>query len=310
MCDMKILPSKFALLIALMDSSPYEPERITAREKAAKIAERNGWSFEAALSATPRVKPRDLPPTRAETYAAEAGAVAARAKQEAKLRKQHAKLARLIETYGSLDEALAPCWRERILTVAVARWRVACPAPNQRWTESLDGSIEGMSSRVRRAISKAYPLPVTFAEAKIELDYWNKRDYELGLIADPEDPLSNIRLDLVASHRREIIQELVTFRLSISTLQELEQRVVEISKMDDEPTRCEWNRVRGDIVKLAARERDDGPMDRAFSVAERVRIELRRDKERSDREIARILGVSPTTVGKVRCQMNAPRTKP
>jgi len=158
---MKLLPPKFAQIIALMDSSCYEHERITAREKATTLANKHGLSFEDALRATPRANPRDLPSTRAEVYAAETAAAAARAKQEAKQREQRAKLAPLIELYGSIDAALAPCWRERLLVDAVARWRVAFPAQNQRWTMTLDGvdSIGRMPDHVRRAVSLAYPLP-------------------------------------------------------------------------------------------------------------------------------------------------------
>ena len=57
------------------------------------------------------------------------------------------------------------------------------------------------------------------------------------------------------------------------------------------------------VAWLAAREREGGQPERPFGVADKVRMELQRDKERFDREIARIVGCSPTTVGRLRREM-------
>ncbi len=301
---------KFELIVALMDGSLFEHERITARERATKLAEAHGLTFEDALGSISRAKPRDPPPTRATAYVAEQRAASERAKQEARQREQRARLAPLIKLYGSIDAALAPCWREQRLLDAVAHWRVTQPHPNQRWTSSVDGarSTIDITARVRRALCSAYPLPPTFADARIECDYWKKREEELGLITeDPEYPSQDTHLDMVAQMRQCIVSDLVCHSYVVSTLQELEQRVAAISELDNQPSACEWDRICLDIALLADREREGGHLKRPFSVAHKVRMELQRDKERSDREIARIVGCSPTTVGHLRRKMNLAR---
>ena len=306
----RTLPRKFEQIVALMDDSLFEHERITARERATELAEKHGWRFEEALRSIPRAKPRDPPPTRADAYAADALAAAERERQEARQREQQARLAPLIKLYGSIGAALAPCWRERLLLDAVARWRVAWPRPDQRWTLSVDGASSTMDTpdRVRRALSSAYPLPPTFADARIEYNYWKTRDKELGLILnDSTDISKETHLDLVAWMRQRIVSNLYYHGLAAATLQELEQRAIAISEMDSQPLPREWDRVCSDIAFLAARERDDGQLHRTFRVVDRIRAELQRDKERFDREIARIVGCSPTTVGRVRRETNMAR---
>ena len=304
------LPRKFEQIVALMDGSLFEHERITARERATEFAKKHGWTFEDALRSISRAKPRDPPHTRAEAYAAEELAASQRAEQEARQREQRARLAPVIKLYGSIYAALAPCWREQLLLDAVARWRVAQPWPNQRWTYTIDGDCfpMKMSNRVRRALSSAYPLPLTFADARLEYEYWRRRNEEIGMILDdPEKPSRDTHLDVIAYLRQRIVSDLICHGYAVSTLQELEQRVAAVSEVGNQPLGCEWNRICRDIALLAAREREGDQSDRIFGVADKVRMELQRDKERSDREISRIVGCSPTTVGRLRRKINLAR---
>jgi len=302
----RTLPSKFELIVALMDGSTFEPQRVSAREAATKLAEQHGWQFDDALRATLRAKPRDLPPTRAQASAA---AEAVRIEAERERARQQAwqiKTGPLIKLYGSFEAALEPCWRERALIAAVAPWRVAMPAPNHRWTESLDGnsSDEVKSVAIIRALKRAYPVPATFGEAKNEHDYWIARRKELALLLqhDPNS-LYTENLDIVVVARQNIVSELFLYKLRVDSLQELHQRcsaIISSGSLSDE----KMEGLHADIAVLAARELDRSQLDRRRDVVAEIKLEFERDKGQSARAVARAVRCSPTTVCRVRRQVD------
>ena len=300
------LLAKFAAVVALMDGSSYPHERITAREKAERIAEDLGMPFETALLMVRHRNPCPLPPTRAEAEAEIAAARAAADAEEGRRQARDAALVDLTALYGSLDVAEAPCWRERALVDAVARWRVTHPAPYDRWTYTIAGGTfeHKLPDDVRRAIRRAVPWPESFAEARAEIAYWKLRAGEYALLFDEVIEDGNLeRLDLVVQMRADMIYKLIAHDLEVQTVYDLEQKVDAITETGG-PDEGEWTATCEAIHRLANSERAGVGNGIPSSVASRVRSELRRDEERkenrSDRAIARLLGCSPTTVGKMR----------
>ena len=302
------LPPKFARIVALMDGSTFEHERINARRSAERLAEDYGWTFEEALRVTIRSKPRD-PPTRAEAEAATRAMHAKAERESARLRERRSKLDPLITLYGSFEAALAPCWREQALFRAVAQWRVTSPAPDDRWTRTLDNNTDpiNLAPKVIHALRQAYILPCTFAEAKSECDYWMRRTAEMKLLRRVDgDPYSYEALDLVPLARYCIVLKLALQGLLVENLQELQQRYDMVMEEDDFDLE-HYEAIRKDIKRLAARELERSKFSSKRDVALEIRLALEKNKDQFDRVISRAIGCSPTTVGRVRRQMEKER---
>lgn len=226
---------------------------------------------------------------------------------------------------GGRDGVMAPCSREKLLRAAVARWSVAHDAPNERWTRSLSGWTSDslprhMPPEIRRAVETAYSLPITVAGALAELEYWQRRGFEIASMRGldgqvvPDDIEPSHHLDLPAYARAIVVRRLVEHGLRAVNIQ-------------DALTRAEYWRAhsgRGSWVEAAiladlrhlagidraARGQDgqDGDMGQPthFRTASERREEVIRllsdpaMADLPDREIARRVGVSPQTVGNLR----------
>ena len=109
-------------------------------------------------------------------------------------------------------------------------------------------------------------------------------------------------LDLVAQMRMDMVYKLMSIHLQVRSADDLELRINVIKELGG-PDGEEWDAVCEAVRSLAASERASMDAGASTSMADRVRLELHRDEKRSDRAIARLLGCSPTTVGKVRRTM-------
>ena len=285
-----------------MDGSNFEHERITSREKATRVAEDHGWTFQNALASITRVRARELPPTRAEADAAEKAKRVAAAAEDAKVREWELSLEPLIKLYGSREAAFAPCRREQALLASVVRWHVAMPSPNGRWTKTLDGSSTHVvrSALVLEALKNAYPLPTTILLAKFEHDYWIARGRELAMLRRMDEQAPVRALDIVAIARLRLVDQLLRHGIRADSAQELDIRCGIV--LSNHPTRKELDAVREDAALLARRESDRARFGERRDVSLAVRIALANERyaKFGDRAIARIVGCSPTTVSKVR----------
>ena len=315
---MTALDPRFAKTVALMRSTQHEGERISARAKATEIARQCGMNFDQALAQV------DRPATPAQpanifagfddwVEAREPGWKAKRAAEKAEReRKRLARVAEAVARHGSPEAVLAPCEREQLLHEALWPWIVSAAAPWQRWTQSVDGYasvIDKPSERVRDAVANAYPLPTTFAEAKTENDYWRRRRAEM------EDVLGDFGddgLDVVCRLRADMVRDLAEHVLPTTTLQDLHARFAMMRDSEIDEPKMEAALFR-DLSVLVDREAaqpstDPSSTSNVHRSAEPIRPHrhgqiadaLRTDPSRSDRDIARAFGCSPTTAGKVR----------
>ncbi|CAA2161166.1 hypothetical protein MBRA_06326 [Methylobacterium brachiatum] len=84
--------------------------------------------------------------------------------------------AAVIARYGSEAAALAPCDRERALREGT--WSLVMPGDPETGPSLSgwrDGPVSTMPPEVRREVSAAIPRPATLAEAETEAAYWRER---------------------------------------------------------------------------------------------------------------------------------------
>lgn len=227
-------------------------------------------------------------------------------------------IAQVIARYGSREAALAPCSREKLLRAAVAKWAKPLDAPMERWTRSLDGWTAASLPRhmppdIRRAVETAYSLPTTIAGALAELEYWERRDREMGVLVPRgiEENGATTHLDLPAHARAIVVRRLVEHGVRAQTAQDALARAeywrarngrgswVEAALLED-------LRHLAKLESAAVEREEDAGKPTHFRTASERREEVMRmvmdsaTAGLSDREIARRVGVSPQTVGNLR----------
>ena len=216
--------------------------------------------------------------------------------------------ATIIQKYGTADAATAPCEREKLLLAAVEPWRTK----SEEWTLKVDGwrgsgsDYQEMPARARQAIIEAIPLPTAFSEAKVETDYWTARNAELrDVLSEDGTCADDVALDLVAEVRAAIVSDLALHELRVTNIIDLHERLMMYCAAGGDDPRVEGALCR-DIAAMAASAqsqpftaRTDAPSD----TAARISAALEGDPSRSDRDIARLLRCSPTTVGRVRAAL-------
>lgn len=230
----------------------------------------------------------------------------------------------ILTRYGSRDAVLAPCSREKLLRVAVARWAVPQEPPQERWTRALgEWTVRSlprhMPPEIRQSVETAYSLPTSVSGAMAELDYWERRDREIAVMRqmDGDGSMPNdapTHLDLPAYARAIVIRRLVEHGLRATNLQDA---LIRAEYWRAHGGRGTWMEaaILADIRHLASVDRATRPPEAGdlapgqpthFRTASERREEVMRllsDTETamlSDREIARRVGVSPQTVGNLR----------
>ncbi len=217
----------------------------------------------------------------------------------------------IIEKYGSVDAAVAPCQRESKLLTAVAPWRT-CHASNPRWTYQVDGwsgagaDYRSMPAHVLEAIRAALPLPVSFAESRREHAYWTDRNRELEDVVSLDGAVcGDIQLDLVAEVRAAIVHDLAMHEIRVTNIVDLHGRFAMYREADVDDPRVDDALFR-DIAAMAVAAQSQPSTARPHApsdAADRIQTALNADPSRSDRDIARSLQCSPTTVGKARAAL-------
>jgi hypothetical protein len=189
--------------------------------------------------------------------AQQAAAAAERTKQKIKDR------AEILARYGSVEAAIAPCDREKLLRKAVKKWSTFCDPPHQRWTKAIDGYSDGYSAknapkRVIAALSAAYPLPTSITEAAAEYAYWRSREREISLALDDGD--SGEALDLTAELRHSAVCDLVDHGLKaanvgdvLARLQALLDKQMMLGSKDIAPMLADLERLAAQEAKAATK---------------------------------------------------------
>lgn len=220
------------------------------------------------------------------------------AKAAASARRRAAVLAR----YGGSEEAaFAPCEGEQMLIDALAHWRKVrpeCP----RWTDSVDGWAdwyEKPPAHIDAAIRAAIPLPTTLDEAEAEWKYWRERDEDLCALVG--DMIGDYQLDGIVIARMRIIEKMIEFELPARTISDVAVRVRLLRHREGSEDK-DVTRIFDDIFALAATS--SGPPVQRGQIADQIRA----NPGRTDRSIARELRCSPTTVGKVRGELDLKST--
>lgn len=330
--------ARLAKLLALA-SSPVDAEAVAAVRRAGALLKAAGqdWTDIANTLQAPASRPvqTEQPrpsPTTTDIFGGfddwmerkEPGWKAKQAAERAeRLRREAEEHDAVVAKYGSADAALAPCERERLVAAALGDLVTRQPAPHERWTDTI-GTIRysgdfispnKVSPEVWRAIESAYPLPATIADALAELEYWRGREREM--LAALKFPSIDAALDLVACGRMERVRLLAEAEIEAQTFADLVARLDYHASLDfdcDQTERAifrDLRRLAAERVQCGQHGADDIPSVAAVQVGHPARASDRRaavlamlsnsnTANLSDREIARRVGCSPSTVGALR----------
>jgi hypothetical protein len=158
-------------------------------------------------------------------------------------------------------------------------------------------------------------MPATFPEAVAELDYWRERNDDMEALLD--DDIGDGAIDKVVEVRQRMLNRLIESELDVRTPADLLARARHMYGWGEVWNGHAQNRIIADLELLVAAEPNlsKRPVDTcqpasvqgvdkydSVSVQGHGQIEaaLRASPSRSDRSIAREVGCSPSTVGKVR----------
>lgn len=335
--------AKLRKVYALIDS-PHEGESINAMELTRAMLAKAGKTFRDIpdlLGSKPQERPTPTQPTTNGSSSTshrnpfegfddwmekkEPGwkAKQARAKAE-RDRKKAEYRAEVIRKYGSKKAALADDDRQRAVDAAAAHLRRKEPRKFANGTfecETIDGwhsFTDGpVSDRAAAAIRDAFPFPETVTEAKREYDYWNERDRELEVVHNHESA-PDTYLSLACEIRRDLVQDAFVKDLRARSLEEVEIRAkfgvdhdwykgAEEAVLEDLRYLIAQQNVQAGQQPANNRPVQNGHHQTATDRrAEVVRLLSNVDTAGlPDREIARMVGVSPQTVGNIRRRMKA-----
>ena len=178
------------------------------------------------------------------------------AERSEKRRRQDARRAELVTELGSLDAVIEPCARERLLLKATKPWRQACKRPFQRWTAKIAGyglyDEEKAPAEVLAAIDAAYPMPTTYADAKLEEVYWGRRNHDMDLALFGN--CGDYGLDQVAVWRWNRVRKLVEHNMPLHTLPEIIDRLKVYRSSDGGTDTVVEDAILRDLEALAMRE--------------------------------------------------------
>ena len=206
----------------------------------------------------------------------------------------------VITRYGSEAAALLPCDRER--TLRETTWHLVMPG-NPETGPSLmgwrDGAAATMPPEVRRDVSTAIRRPAGPDEAAAEAAYWSER-------AETREALDAGPLPVWVRARQAILKEVLgqpqvrtpptpppapppPVALSTSA------QAVDANQGHDEPTASEGDQEQDDDAGV-----DQAGQAKRTREEARVAVRALLGENLTDREIARRVDVSPSTVAAVR----------
>jgi hypothetical protein len=311
----------FAKVSALHDHTDSPGEKASAAARMNAIAMKAGLTVEQALSKLDTPKPVTDAQSMVDAFAEfmnRPEAVAERNEREARRRVE---AAAILARYGSEDAVFTDTPMEAAL-------RAACEpllGPDQTWETgySLDGwgsctSRAAMPASVRDAASQAWPMPETIAAAWIEYEAADRLTHQRYVVEDYYEP------HLFIEARQQLLAEILN-TLPAKSLNEMRARGAWLGHWADgesEQSRDDQRAVvaalRADIERMGQRLREQdaatpghsdpipadpvhsGHAPRPSRAERHAAIRALVTEGHGDREIARRLGISPTTVGSVR----------
>ena len=329
----------FAKVRALHDATASPDERASAAVRMRTLARKAGLTVEQAVSRLDAPLPKTPAQAAADAFNAlfnRPEALTQRAEQD---RQRQVRRAEILACYGCFEGVYAETAREAALRVACEPMTVWPPQPEHAQDYTLDGwgclsRREKVPPRVRTAVAAGWPLPGTVAEAWAEFIAAKVHEHDRQTMHDYEHFPA-----LWAEVRRYVLEDLLDTLPArspddVRARLDWMQHVIDLgfSRGIEEDTRC-LATLRADIerVGLSACEREAGPVqngqeahtgrvapltspDPETSAAPvhsgRPRRPTRAERHAAirallaeglaDREIARRLAISPTTVGAVR----------
>ncbi|SNR64012.1 Homeodomain-like domain-containing protein [Humidesulfovibrio mexicanus] len=321
MTSKKLDIERFSKVYNLMNSTCYDGEREAARDRAEAIACAAGMTFEEAVDAISQLEAPTPMATEsfrnpfagfAEYMEQREPGYMARAAEEARQREE-ARLkecAKLIEQYGSEEAVMAACEREVLLEKACAH---LAEVEEDGYISNLDGwgplsKDEDLPVSVRQAVADAYILPKTVVEAWEEWRYWNRRMLERSTLDRYMD------FHPLPVNARVVVLEELLFSLPAATVGDVIARIDRFEELCNQG----WDVKQEDQDKFIKQLRNDVDFlsnsvqvgrQTPFTNAKKrdAVLEYLKCPERSllsDREIARIVGVSPQTVNNWRKRLN------
>ena len=319
----------FAKVRALHDRTTNPGERAAAAARLQVLARKAGLTVEQAVSKLDAPKPKAPAQATAESFADFMNRpefVAERREREARRRVE---AAAIVERYGTEDALFADTPMEAAL-------RAACEpllglGETWRTIHRLDGwgaldSRSKMPASVRAAVSRAWPMPETVVAAWAEFEATDRLTDERYTVDSYRDP------HLFVQARQHLIEELLN-TLPARTIHDLRARLNWMDHLandevapDPKDDRIRLATLRADIDRMGERVPGQDPAsvhsgqdadgDRPDpQPVSRARAEYPRRPTRSerhaavlalvaeghaDREVARRLGLSPTTVGNIK----------
>ncbi|MGU3337180.1 hypothetical protein ACLBXJ_04140 [Methylobacterium mesophilicum] len=311
----------FAKVRALHDSTTSAGEKESAAARMKAIAVRAGLTVEQALSKLDTPKPVTDAQSMVDAFASfmdRPEAVAERNEREAR---QRFEVAAILAQYGSEDAVFTDTPMEAALRAAFES--LLGQGDRSEIGSSLDGwgthaSRATMPLSVRHAASQAWPMPETVASAWAEYEAADRLTHERYVVDDYFNPY------LFTEARQQLVVEILN-TLPARSLNDMRARGAWLGHWADgelEQSRDDQRAVvaalRADIERMGQRLREQdattfgnsepkpaspvqtGQPARPTRADRHAAIRTLVAEGHGDREIARRLGISPTTVGTVR----------
>ncbi|MBK3398927.1 helix-turn-helix domain-containing protein [Methylobacterium ajmalii] len=312
----------FAKVRALHDRASTPGEKAAAASRMEALARSAGMTVAEAVSKLDAPKPKTRAEAMADAFNAIFNSPEALAERAERDRQRLKKAADLVAEYGSEQAIFAD-------TEIEAACRAACEpllGPGEAWNTlyRLDGwdgyGRRSMPASVRAAVSQAWPLPSTVAAAWAEYQAFDK------LITDRYVVDYYFNPHAYSSARQYVVEERIN-NLPAADLCDIKARVAWLDywahseiEQDVDDAKLALASLRSDIERLSvqfgqaqpapegASDDLDTPKPQAVQTGQRptTRAERRAaaaaliSEGLTDREVARRLGISPTTVGAIR----------
>lgn len=322
----------FAKVRVLHDRTTNPGEKAAAAARLQALASKAGLTVDQAVSRLDAPKP--APKTRAQATADAFAEFMNRpefmAQRQAREARRRAEAAAIVERYGSEEALFADTPIETALRAACAP--LLGPGETWRTVHHLDGwgalaSRDRMPASVRAAISRAWPMPETVATTWAEFEAADRLASARYTVDDLCDP------HLFVQARQHLLEELLNtlpardihdMRARLDWMDHLADGEVSSDPRDD---RIRLATLRADIDRMGERVpgRDPAPVQNGHQPdpdalprsqsrpavhSGHPRRPTRPERHaairaliadgHTDREVARRLGISPTTVGAVR----------
>ncbi|CAO4174976.1 helix-turn-helix domain-containing protein [Methylorubrum extorquens] len=304
----------FAKVRALHDSTTNAGEKASAAARMTVLARKAGMTVDEAVSKLDIAEP--IPRTAAQA-AADAfkeffNSPEMRAQRAEREQERAKRRAAALAEYGSEDAVFADTERESGLRTACSPLLVWDTRPEWKGSYTLGnwsdhGGPDTMPPAVREAVTNGWPMPATVAAAWVE--YTAAEAIEDARYAFDENYTPHrwvearhyVLEEMLDTHPAYSLNDL---RVRMAWLEYLSRKEVQWTHKND---LLRFATLRADIERMGVRLREQGAAGvqsghshRLSRVERRVAISELLSEGLSDREVARRLGISPTTVGAAR----------